>query len=526
MKCCKTDMVKDGDGRLKCPHCGVRPRISGLRSKYAAALEAAAGNDKKAAKQLGTALSDFLENKNELGVDVFHRAIAKVRRYVVTTAQNETPTHSQFFKTLLRYCSEHSAELIIIPVRYKNPTSVFDTATDAWAPELRPYLCDSRVQIHNHLFVMGDVKTIPTAMDPLSGYDELSGRYSAIYGHTSLMFKTVPVAIGEMPKIICTTGAVTVPNCTDSKQGKRGEFHHVLSAQVVELDGDIFHIRQLVACKNGTFIDLDREYTPTGSHKAGPCGLVLGDWHDFARCPSVEKATFTDKKSLVKLIKPEIIVWPDALDFYSRNHHHQKKPFINIAKHHAGVHNVEQEVARCFTRIERLTGNSLAVFPFSNHPAALTRWIEETDWREDPENARFYLKTALAMVESTVMKGHKTSTIDAFAYWGNIYYPEAVYLGPNDPYEYHGIRVDMHGHIGLNGARGGSVKTFSRLGVRSVTQHGHGPGIFHGAYRVGTSSVYDQEYVAGPSSWLNTHCIIYANGKRSLINIIKGKFKK
>ena len=92
-------------------------------------------------------------------------------------------------------------------------------------------------------------------------------------------------------------------------------------------------------------------------------------------------------------------------------------------------------------------------------------------------------------------------------------------------YDIKGIKVDMHGHLGPNGSRGGTVRTFAKLGVKTITGHSHGPGIMDGAYRVGTSSVYDPEYVAGPSSWLQTHGVIYANGKRSLLNIINGEYK-
>jgi hypothetical protein len=33
------------------------------------------------------------------------------------------------------------------------------------------------------------------------------------------------------------------------------------------------------------------------------------------------------------------------------------------------------------------------------------------------------------------------------------------------------------------------------------------------------------EYTAGPSSWLNTHCLLHADGKRQLIHIIDGKWR-
>ena len=253
---------------------------------------------------------------------------------------------------------------------------------------------------------------------------------------------------------------------------------------------------------------------------------MLGDWHDHARSEEVEKATFTDKQSLVNTLDVELLVWHDVLDFYSRNHHHRGKPFLNFAKHHAGVTDVRAELDRMFERVKKLAGGRLCVFPYSNHPAALTKWIEEADWKTDPQNAEFYLETALAMVRATEMRGHKSHTPDAFMYWGKKLLPSGVFLGPCDPYEYKGIRLDMHGHIGANGSRGGTVKTFSKLSVKTNTGHGHGPGIHHGAYRSGTSSVYDQEYVQGPSSWLNTHVVNYANGKRSLVNIINGRFRR
>jgi hypothetical protein len=83
----------------------------------------------------------------------------------------------------------------------------------------------------------------------------------------------------------------------------------------------------------------------------------------------------------------------------------------------------------------------------------------------------------------------------------------------------------MHGHLGANGARGG-LRGFSKLGVKTIVGHSHTPGIIEGAYQVGTSSHLKLEYNDGPSSWLNTHALVYPNGKRTLINIIKGKWRR
>ena len=43
--------------------------------------------------------------------------------FVVTSAQNATPLHDAFWKSLLQYCEFRGAELMVIPIRYKNATS-------------------------------------------------------------------------------------------------------------------------------------------------------------------------------------------------------------------------------------------------------------------------------------------------------------------------------------------------------------------------------------------------------------------
>ena len=82
----------------------------------------------------------------------------------------------------------------------------------------------------------------------------------------------------------------------------------------------------------------------------------------------------------------------------------------------------------------------------------------------------------------------------------------------------------MHGDRGPNGARG-SIKNLRRIGVKSIIGHSHSPGIDEGAYQNGTSTRLRLGYNVGPSSWLNAHTVVYANGKRSLINIIDGKWR-
>ena len=43
--------------------------------------------------------------------------------YVVTSAQNNTSVHRKFLRSLEHYCKLHRYQLLVIPLRYRNPTS-------------------------------------------------------------------------------------------------------------------------------------------------------------------------------------------------------------------------------------------------------------------------------------------------------------------------------------------------------------------------------------------------------------------
>jgi hypothetical protein len=86
------------------------------------------------------------------------------------------------------------------------------------------------------------------------------------------------------------------------------------------------------------------------------------------------------------------------------------------------------------------------------------------------------------------------------------------------------IELGFHGDVGINGSRG-DIKSLAKLSDKMVIGHSHTPGIYEGCYQVGLSAMKNLEYKKGPSSWMQTHCIIYPDGKRTLINIINGKWR-
>lgn len=470
----------------------------------------------------------------ELDTSALYSFVTKAkedRTYVVTAAQNATPINKAFFLVLLNYCKLNNAQLIVIPYRYKNPTSIWSKAAEHdnwWAEELKPYLLDKRTQLCKGLVLLADIKTQPTATHPLTGLETITGGDSAIVGHPKIELNTIATPQNKLAKILTTTGSVTVKNYLPGAAGKRGEHHHSFGAVVLELSQNKYHLRHLQAAHDGFFQDLQWKYTQTGRTPGKVAALIMGDTHEEFVDPDVVSATFTNKDSIVNALKPAKLVWHDVHDFYSRNHHHKHEPFVNYVKHHTGLHNVEKALEKTFKFIDSVTPKGVTnVFVPSNHPDALARWIKETDPRSDPENCVFWARMFEAMCVGSSLTPSGASTIDPFAYCGKRMLAtakHAVFLKHDQGYMIKGIECGFHGHRGANGSRG-SRRGFSKIGVKTAIGHSHGAGIDGGCYQVGTSSRLNLEYVSGPSSHVHAHCLIYENGKRTLIFMKNGEWR-
>jgi hypothetical protein len=441
--------------------------------------------------------------------------------------------HEDFFKSLLVYCEHNNAELVVIPTRYKNPTSVWTASQaneDVWAPETQPYLYNQRKKLCPNLILMGDIKTQPTAIHPLTGFESISHGESAIFGHAKRQLRCIPTPAHALPKILSTTGSCTVANYTDSRAGKKSEFHHIIGALVVEISGKTFHQRQVTwDSKSSSFQDWNKRYDAQGViGTGGIAALSLGDTHYRFMDPAVVKATFGDN-GIISQLNPEWLIFHDLLDGYSRNPHHEgkgKNPFIEYAKRQVDFHLVEKEVRETIAFLNDVAADRKCLVVPSNHDDFLRRWIVSSDWRNDVDNAEFYLETALAMLRTTKMGTGGSEYQDPFTYWVQKLAdnPNIKTLLMDESFMLGLVEHGFHGHRGPNGARG-NLKNMSKLGSKVTIGHSHTPGIEGGAFQNGTSSYLRQEYTEGPGSWLHTHTIQYLDGKRSHVNIINGEFK-
>ncbi len=500
----------------------------------------------------------------------FKRKIDTGRIMIFTAAQNATPVHEGFFKTLKVFAEDWDAELCVIPIRYKNPTSRWTASQQnkeywlrdiaevelaeegidvvsyleemengplgdapTWAQYLdeyaRKYLYEQKRKLNSNLIVRADIKTQPTDGDPLTGMDGMTAGESGIFGHTKLRLKCIATPQDKMAKILTTTGACTVPNYTDSKAGKKGEHHHVLGALVVQIKNDkVFHIHHILARKpDGAFIFKDYEYHPSGKIKKAPPSkaLIFGDAHYRFADKKVVSATF-DKGGLADLLQAKVFVWHDLLDCYWGNPHNSKNPFITIAKHKSDYHLARSEVEDTIAWMQKLgKGKTNYIIP-SNHDDMFARWIIREDWKEHPDNAEFYLETALQMARSAKMSPTGAEYLDPFAYWveqmtaGS---KNIIALPRNKSLVIGDIELSFHGDKGPNGARG-TIDNLSKIGVKVISGHGHSAAIKDGHTRTGTMTRSTAEYTDGPGNWTNTHASIDAWDKRHLHFCIDGDF--
>jgi len=449
---------------------------------------------------------------------VFKKTIKKSKRYIITYAQNATPIHAKFFESLLTYCEHNKAELIVIPGRYRNPTSVWseNNKHDEWWDEaLHPYLISKRIHLTDGLIVYGDISIQPTAIRPLTGMEVFTGKSSAIFGHPKLQLLTVATN-SRRPKLMTTTGSCTILNYTKSKAGKKAAAHHVFGATLIELNKGGFHIRQINAnSQDGSFIDLNWVYAENEAKPAPPAeALILGDVH----AENVEYKALSASFEMIKQLKCKRAIYHDLLDFGVRNHH-SINDFCDRYERvvlDGATDVVERELSKTIEILESTPNCAEPIVVQSNHDEAFDRWLKTADPKLDPINSLLYYKMWVAKIEEFNQTGVWPTAFHL--YYRMSGHNRAVFIDREENYSIMDIVCGYHGDKGINGSRGTSA-SYAKLGVKTVIGHRHTPSIIDGCYTVGVIGKLNQGYNDLPSSWAHANCVIYANGKRSLIFI-------
>ena len=194
-----------------------------------------------------------------------------------------------------------------------------------------------------------------------------------------------------------------------------------------------------------------------------------------------------------------------------------------------GQDSVRGELSRVamFLSVESARPFCQSIVVESNHDKALTRWLRESEFRADPQNAEFYLDAQRA-VYASLRAGEPPRLFERIMRQMGV--SRAVrFLGTGESFvtckAAGGVENGLHGHAGPNGARG-TPSQFARLGRPTNTGHTHAAGIVDGAFTAGVSGKLRMGYNDdGPSSWSHSSILTYAYGGRAIVTLWNGKWR-
>lgn len=532
---------------------------SDLRDKIISSFGKHSGNIAAVSREVGCSRSSVRRNIAKVGIGKKplaggkQRAAAQkaalpvtggVKRYILTSAQNNTHVHKEFWANVEAMAKHYSAEILVGTFSY-NQNNYGQLAVkqgtkkphqfDLWFdPVLHPYIknSDKQMELAPGLMWCGNMNILPTEDNPISGLESYGGSNSVIFPHTKIEMRSIATTPDMPPKMIYTTGAVTLMNYLQKKLGIKAEHHHRYAFLIVEVDAKgTWWVRQVAARKNGRNIqDLNvvvedgKVITTEGKAEA----ITWGDLHATIAQPEVVAASQT----MLDTLKPRYQFLHDVFEGISINRHMRKHKAIHekFTAWMRGLARLDAELAATKIVMDQyLRPWCQTVVPDSNHDRAwLKAWLREYDYRVDPPNTEIFLRLQTFMYqELRAGKMAKNVNLTRFAMENEAgMKPGAVkFLLPDESFMVKEVECGMHGHLGPNGSFG-SPSNLAKIGKKATTVHTHSAGIYHGLYVGGTSSklTMDWDYTTGPSSWSHSHVVEYPNGQRTIVTMKGGKW--
>jgi len=464
----------------------------------------------------------------------------KNKKFVITSVGLGQSLFTRGYSALKNYCKTEDAELVLLPMR-----------AHVKALSGQPKHYDTRLLDDKHLFVteyvLGtrikafELQINPQQINPLTGLNRIRDRasnrnddldddfkiiedmaknqnkISIIVAHSKQMLQTVPTGNASLPRLIHTTGAVTLPSYrTEERIGLIAHQDHDLGALIVEINGDEFFLRQITLNKtDGSFPSMGKRYHANGKvTKERPEAFVMGDIHPGHESQPALKIW----QEIWKDQSPRRIFLHDWYDGTSSSHHLKRKK-LTQSKLPDRFKTIPDEI-KCANKVlytdiaDKAPKDSELFLVPSNHPDFLEKYLDGGDYIYDrPENYQI----AHRMVVNVLDGGHHLKP------WLD---PEGRFkwLERNEDYIVAGVQCNVHGDIGSNGSKG-SKQNLERAYTKAMTGHTHEPSIHHNLFTVGHSSLDRHGYNNGASSWVLCSGNIYADGAMELIMVINGKYK-
>lgn len=455
----------------------------------------------------GGLIEALSEHASKYFIDVNHleqRDIPKKSRYVITTAVTGQQVCTKSLESVKKYCKMKDAALLVLVA---NGDKKLGQSLDKALSGANIIVND--INLNNNVKLLTLLMSA-TKSDPTSGGITRIGKRdsSVILASVKQRLQYSATGIDKMPHAAMGTGAITKPLYSSKTVGGYVAQHdHCMGAIIVEVVNDeLFHFRQ-IQFKDGRFVDLGVEYNGNTTKKVQGT-MVLGDWHSGSTCPVVAESSLSMSKQLG--IKEWVM--HDVFDGRSISHHNEGKQILKGMFAAQGKLSLSDEIDGLRGDLEYIKQSiDKVTIVRSNHDEHLSRYLNEGRFIQDPHNLKIGMLLAQVMMEgkNPVEVGVNLAGI--------------TWLKRDQSYLVHGIECGAHGDKGANGSRGSAASLEKAYGD-CVYGHAHSPNILRGAWCVGTSTLPFPDYGDGPTSWMNTHCIIYPGGFRQFVNCIDGKF--
>lgn len=521
-------------------------------------FNAHSGNISEVSREVGCARSTVRRHLKQAGLgkkpiaggkqraEVKHEPRPKkgrVKRYILTSAQNNTYIHKEFWENVKALASHYDASILVGTFSYnqnnfgklavKNGTLKPHENSLWFDPAIVPHISDRKIELAPGLLWCGNMNIMPTEDNPVSGLETYGGATSVIFPHTKIEMRSIATTPDMPVKMAYTTGAVTLMNYLQKKLGIKAEHHHRYAFLVVEVDSNgNWWVRQVAARKDGKNIQDLNVVVENGkvvSTEGKAEAITWGDLHSTLSEPKVVASA----QDMLDSLHPQYQFLHDILEGVSVNRHMRK----HAANHEKftvwlrGLHRVDAELKQSRAVIDKyLRPWCQTIVPDANHDREwLKLWLREFDYRVDPANTELFLRLQSFMyAELRKGKSAKNVNLTEFAFVNEAgMEPGAIkFLLPDESFEVKEVECGMHGHLGPNGSFG-SPSNLAKIGKKATTAHTHSAGIYHGLYVAGTSSklTTDWDYTTGPSSWSHSHVVLYPNGQRAVITVKNGKWR-
>ena len=450
----------------------------------------------------------------------------KVQRFFISCAVSDAPLHKKGYKSVQTMCQHLNAEQIYIPVQYSWQDSLVKRTEPSYPKQIQGNLLSSDISLNKHLYLMGSVPIHATVQNPLTGLKHTSKNKSAIYGHPQMAMESVATSKSKLPKLLYTTGCMTEPRYTRSKQGRKAKDYHNIGGILVELSGDRFHIFEINVDNDGSFYHLDSFYSGDRVGSSSVSAVYMADEHAEGYDESVGNASYWDDFSIVNALNPDYVIRGDVYNHGSDSHHGRHDVFNRLTRYMHDADSVKKELDDCFQHIRSTTvSNYKNVLVASNHHDHLKRWLNEYNPHTgDTKNMLLYHQLSAEIIKEMLDSGSQVDPFEMYGRkWHGDIYKDCIFLSRDEEFDVKGVDCSLHGDIGPNGSRGSAIN-LSLLGKPTIIGHGHSPKRYRNVHQVGVGAS-ELGYNKGPSAWLASHAIVYPNGTVTMIHIIDGKWR-